>query len=227
VPASPQAWVVQLAILILASGRSARMGSSTPKVYLPIGGVPILVRSVRRLAKLADSAEIVLAVHPEDRSKHLDSLLPELTELGVTKVVDGGSSRQESMRRALAAAGHAARPFFPIDATRDAIEAAQATGAALLATPVPDTLKRISDDHTVKATLDRSGVWLAQTPQIIRRDLLEQGLKSGFDATDDVSLVEQLGGQVMIVPGSSRNLKITSPSDLELAELIANLEDQA
>ena len=212
------------------------MGSSTPKVYLPIGGVPILVRSVRRLAKLADSAEIVLAVHPEDRSKHLDSLLPELTELGVTKVVDGGSSRQESMRRALAAAGQerdfilihdAARPFFPIDATRDAIEAAQATGAALLATPVPDTLKRISDDHTVKATLDRSGVWLAQTPQIIRRDLLEQGLKSGFDATDDVSLVEQLGGQVMIVPGSSRNLKITSPSDLELAELIANLEDRA
>ncbi len=212
------------------------MGSSTPKVYLPVSGVPILVRSVQRLAKLTDSAEIVLAVHPEDRSEHLDQILPELTELGVSKVVDGGSSRQESMRHALAAIGaerdlilihDAARPFFPIDATRDAIEAAQTTGAALLATPVPDTLKRVNEDHTVEATLDRGGVWLAQTPQVIRRDLLEQGLKSGYDGTDDVSLVEQLGKQVMIVPGSSRNLKITNPSDLELAELIAKLEDQA
>lgn len=231
---SPQACVVRLAILILASGRGARMGGATPKVYLPVGGVPILLRTVRRLAELDRDAEIVLAIHAEDRGTHLAPLLPALTELGVRTVVDGGATRQESMVLALGACGpdrdtilihDAARPFFPIEATRQAIARAEAVGAALLAMPAPDTLKRVDETRQVEATLDRAGVWLAQTPQILHRSLLEQGLAAGLEGTDDVSLVEQLGLPVEVVQGSPRNLKITTASDLELAELIATLED--
>ncbi|MEE2886022.1 MAG: 2-C-methyl-D-erythritol 4-phosphate cytidylyltransferase [Planctomycetota bacterium] len=225
---------MHLAILLLASGRGTRMGGATPKVYLPVAGVPILLRTARRLAQLDPQAEIVLAVNPEDRSTHLAPLLPELSALGIEKVIDGGATRQDSMMQALAAAGQdcdtilihdAARPFFPIEATRQAIARAAEVGAALLAIPTPDTLKQVNDARQVEGTLDRAGVWLAQTPQIVRRNLLEQGLAVGHTGTDDVSLVEQLGQPVEVVNGSARNLKITAPSDLELAEFIATLED--
>ncbi len=209
------------------------MGSATPKVYLPLAGEAILLRTVRRLAELDAEAELILAVNHDDRTSHLVPLSSALASLGVL-LVDGGSSRQESMRKALAASGadrdlilihDAARPFFPIPATRLAIERAAAIGAALLALPVPDTLKRVGVEHRVEQTLDRDGVWLAQTPQVVQRPLLEQGLAAGLIGTDDVGLVEQLGHPVEVVPGSSRNLKITHPADLELAELIATLED--
>ena len=147
------------------------------------------------------------------------------------RTVDGGETRQESMQRCLHAAGpvdlvlvhDAARPLLPIAATRQCIEAAAATGAALLAIPAPDTLKRVGDG-AVAATIDRSGIWLAQTPQVIRRSVLLQALEharaTGFTGTDDVSLVEHLGAPVAVVPGSPANLKITRPEDLPLCEAI-------
>jgi len=225
---------VQLAILLLASGRSTRMGGATPKVYLPLAGVPVLLRTARRLRALDAQAELILAIHPDDRDTHLTPLLPQLATLGVSKILDGGPSRQDSMRRALAAAGaerdlilihDAARPFFPLQASRDAITRATEVGAALLAVPASDSLKRVSDEGVVESSLDRDGVWLAQTPQVIQRALLEGGLEAGLQGTDDVSLVEQSGAPVAVVTGSTHNLKITTPSDLELAELLVTLED--
>lgn len=174
---------------------------------------------------------MILAVHPNDRATHLEPLLPALEKLGLGRVVDGGQTRQESMARALAASRadtelvlvhDAARPFFPLAAVREALEKARTVGAAVLAVPVPDTVKRVGKDQRVVATLERDGLWLAQTPQVIRRDLLEQALAADdTPATDDVALLERLGQAVAVVLGSPQNIKITNQADLELAEALA------
>lgn len=230
---------VNVAILLLASGRGKRMGSATPKVYLDLGGLPILLRSLRRLALVADDAQIILAVHPEDRTTHLEPLLPVLEATGLTNVVDGGETRQESMQNALAACDadrdlivvhDAARPFFPLAATRLAVHRAAEMGAAMLALPVPDTLKRVDEEFLIQETIPREGLWLAQTPQAIRRDLLEKALTQatadGLSFTDDVALLEHIGAPVEVVPSTPKNIKLTLPGDLEIAALLAELEDR-
>ena len=123
----------------------------------------------------------------------------------------------------------AARPLFPIEAARECIQQAQQTGAALLAVPTADTLKRVGQDGLVLGTIDRSDIYSAQTPQAARRELLtkalEQAAATGLQATDDVALIEAIGGTVAVVRGSSRNIKITSASDLALAEFLLSREE--
>ncbi|MGA0060213.1 MAG: 2-C-methyl-D-erythritol 4-phosphate cytidylyltransferase [Planctomycetota bacterium] len=230
---------MKVAFLLLASGRGTRLGTEVPKAWVEVEGVPICVRSLARLREAAPGAISILAVHPDDRSTHVARIEPDLRALGLRAVVDGGATRQESMRRALAAvpadvdvvAIHdAARPFAPVDAIRGVLKTAETTGAALLAIPAPDTLKEVAPDRTVRHTIDRSVVWLAQTPQAFRRDVLERALShadaTGFDGTDDASLCEHAGIPVVVVPGDRRNLKITTPDDLVLAAALAKLEDQ-
>ena len=225
-------------MLLLASGRGTRLGAEIPKAYVPVRGVPLVVRSMRRLAALADAREMVLAVHPEDREPHVAPLAAAFAELGRVTIVDGGATRQESMERAFAATGadcdvvlvhDAARPFFPVAATRVALERAQANGGSLLAIRAPDTLKHVADDGHVEHTVDRSHIWLAQTPQCVRRDSLIAALahasRTGFVGTDDVSLLEHAGIPVEVVVGDRLNLKITTPDDLVLAEAIAAVDD--
>lgn len=227
-------------MLLLASGRGERLGGDIPKAYVPCRGASLVARSLARLTRIAEHREIVLAINPADRATHLPPLAAALDEYGPVVVVDGGATRQESMRRAFAASHpradvilvhDAARPFFPIEAAKRAVAAAYEVGAALLAMPVPDTLKRCNADGHVLETVDRAGVWLAQTPQVIRRDRLIEALAradaDGFEGTDDVSLCEHAGQPVVVVEGSRTNLKITTPADLRLAELIAAAEDGA
>jgi 2-C-methyl-D-erythritol 4-phosphate cytidylyltransferase len=235
---------VKIAMLLLAAGRGSRFGGAVPKAFLPLGGRPLLVASAARLLQaLPDGAhgELIVLVHPDDRATHFAACVPQLRELAGDRVAllatDGGATRQQSMANGLAAASDdvdlvlvhdAARALLPVAATRACIEAASATGAALLAVPAPDTLKRVHGDR-VAATLDRTDVWLAQTPQVVRRDLLARALahaaRTGFDGTDDVSLVEHLGEPVAVVTGSATNVKITRADDLPFAEalLAANL----
>lgn len=223
-------------MLLLAAGRGSRYGGSLPKAFLPLHGRPLLVHGAERLARALGHGyrwELVVVHHDDDRD-HLAACLPALRAIadGGPALARGGSSRQQSManglQRCSADSGlvlvhDAARPFPPPAATRACVDAAARHGAALLALPAPDTLKR-GRDGMVTATVDRADVWLAQTPQVIRRDLLVQALAhaaaTGFEATDDVSLVEHLGAPVAIVPGSPTNLKITRPEDLPLAEAI-------
>lgn len=218
--------------MLLAAGRGTRFGGPLPKAYLPLHGKPLLLHAAERLAQAVDlraGNQLVVVVHPDDRDTHLRPLLPALTTLGDVRFADGGDSRQDSMQRGLAAAGptadfvlvhDAARALLPVAATRECLLAAERSGAALLAIPAPDTLKRVQDGH-VAATVDRAGIWLAQTPQVIRRDLLLRAFAhaatTGFLGTDDVSLVEHLGERVAVVPGSPTNLKITRQEDLPLA----------
>ncbi|MCA8954482.1 MAG: 2-C-methyl-D-erythritol 4-phosphate cytidylyltransferase [Planctomycetes bacterium] len=223
------------ACLLLAAGRGTRMGDGPPKVFRPLHGVPVLVRTARRLHELGIS-QTVLAIHPDDRATHLAPLQDALSGAGVGPVIDGGATRQESMERALAHVSaatdvvlihDAARPFFPLEAARRAIEEARVHGAAILALPLADTLKRVAADRRVMHTVDRAGLWLAQTPQAVRRDVLLRALAASDGShTDDSALVEQLGLAVVVVPGSPRNLKLTTPDDLDLAGCIAELEDR-
>lgn len=225
-------------MLLLAAGRGRRFGAGTPKVYHLCAGRTLLVRSAERLSRITEEREIILAVHPEDRADLLAPLVPELERAGVSQIVDGGATRQESMQRALDAAAadcdlvlihDAARPFLPVDATRQAIQRASQCGAACLAVPAPDTLKRVDDQQLVLETVDRRNVWLAQTPQVARREVLAEALRAamrdGFQGTDDMSLLEQTGATVAVVTGSTRNLKVTTAEDLELASHIAQMED--
>jgi 2-C-methyl-D-erythritol 4-phosphate cytidylyltransferase len=231
--------LVRISMLLLAAGRGARFGGEVPKAFLPLRGRTLIERSLARLAQLAsaDVREIVLTVHPDDRATLLAPLLPRLRALGLTTVVDGGETRQDSMQRALAACTQAAelilvhdaaRPFFPIAAAREALCHAAGGGGALLAIPAPDTLKRV-DGLVVQATLSRDGVWLAQTPQVLNRAALTTALahaaRTGFVATDDVGLLEHAGLPVRVVPSTAANLKITTPADWTLAEAIAAGED--
>ncbi len=215
-----------------------------PKAYLRLAGRQLLLHAAARLAAAAAPIarlQCVVVAHPDDLAPHTSECIVDLTERfgpdGEIGMASGGSTRQASMANGLALCAadadlvlvhDAARPFPPIEATRACIEAAVRTGAAILAVPAPDTIKRV-DQGRIAATVDRSGLWLAQTPQVIRRDLLQRALAhaaaTGFAGTDDVSLVEHLGEPVAVVPGSPTNLKITRPEDLPLAAAIlaANL----
>ncbi|MBL9077321.1 MAG: 2-C-methyl-D-erythritol 4-phosphate cytidylyltransferase [Planctomycetes bacterium] len=227
--------------MLLAAGRGTRFGGPVPKAWLPLRGRPLAVHAAERLCQALPPdarGELVLVVHPNDRDPYVAPHLPELRraagEHTDVHVVDGGATRQESMQRGLAAAGDvdlvlvhdAARALVPVAAVRACLAAAARVGAALVAVPAVDTPKRVHD-RRVEATLDRATIWLAQTPQVVRRDLLVRALAAaaadGFTGTDDVALVERLGLPVEVVPGSPQNLKITHPGDLPLAEALLDL----
>jgi 2-C-methyl-D-erythritol 4-phosphate cytidylyltransferase len=223
-------------MLLLAAGRSERFGSSVPKVFHDCAGQPVVLRSAERLARVAPGAELVLAIHPRDAA-HVEALRPRLFAAGVTQVVAGGASRQESMALALAAGDpaaelvvvhDAARPLFPVEAARAALARAAEVGAALLAVPVADTLKREGEGGLVRATVERAGLWLAQTPQVARRELLAAALararREGWEATDEAGLLERHGCPVALVMGAPGNLKITTAEDLAVAAALCRSE---
>lgn len=213
--------------LVLAAGGGERLGAG-PKGFVELAGVPLL----RRAATAAASAErveaVVLVVPPgsEDRASALLADLPKFT-----RVVAGGPTRQASAALGLEAAPEAeaivlhdaARALCPPALFDRCLEALDDVPAALAAVPVTDTIKLAVGD-LVDRTLDRTTLAAAQTPQAFRREILveahREAVHAGFVATDDVALVERLGHPVRIVPGDARNLKITTPVDLRLAELL-------
>jgi 2-C-methyl-D-erythritol 4-phosphate cytidylyltransferase len=223
--------------LIVAAGRGERLGSDGPKALVPLAGRPLLQWSIDALRGVASIDRIVVALPP-------DVSAPEGT-IGVP----GGEVRSESVRLALAAAGpgnpvlvhDAARPLLTSDLAERVIAAALAEGvdAAIAAAPVTDTIKRVAEskekkeeeegrigarDAAVVETLDRSKLWAVQTPQVFRRAALDRALDVSDEvlaqATDDAWLVERAGGCVVVVQALSENLKVTTPLDLALAELL-------
>ena len=145
------------------------------------------------------------------------------------KAVEGGATRASSVRRAFQACGvggrnlicihDAARPFVTSAEASEVIRAAEETGAAIAATPIPDTVKRVGERRVV-ATEDRTNLWAAGTPQVFRAEVLARALESGLEATDEAALCEALGIPVTVVPVSRLGFKITTPEDLELSEAI-------
>ena len=217
------------------------MGADVPKQYLDLGGMPIVVRSIAALASSGAVGEIVAAVPPGDEKQFERDIvhrysLSSLFERGCT-VVAGGSSRQASVTRALAAVSgeyeivvvhDAARPLVTAGEVWAAVEAAMEWGAATCATAPTDTVKSVRPAKTHRAahfvveTLDRSRLRMIQTPQAFKLSVLREAHEhsNGSPTTDDCALVERLGLPVAVVPGSPRNIKITNPLDLAVAEAL-------
>jgi len=217
-----------VAVLVPAAGSGVRLGPGAPKALRPLGGVPLLLHAVRRLAAASSVAVIVVAAPPADVAAVRDLLAPATAGLPLI-VVPGGAHRQASVAAALAAvpAGpqivlvhDAARALTPPDLV-DSVAAAVRAGAdaVIPVLPVVDTIKSVDADETVLATVDRSTLRAVQTPQGFRRDVLAAAHADAVDPhTDDAGLVEKLGVPVLCVPGSERALKITRPFDLVIAE---------
>jgi 2-C-methyl-D-erythritol 4-phosphate cytidylyltransferase len=209
--------------LIVAAGRGERLGANRPKALVELGGRAMVQWSLDALTQMREVERIVVALPPGTPAPPLPS--------GVV-AIEGGVTRSDSVRRALAAAGEgetvlvhdAARPLLTVAMAREVIAAlerdAQAD-AAIAAAPVTDTIKRVGDDGAVSETLARSSLWAVQTPQLFRRAALERALAVSEEllaaATDDAWLVERTGGRVIVVRLAGENLKVTTPLDLEMA----------
>ncbi|HXJ78510.1 MAG TPA: 2-C-methyl-D-erythritol 4-phosphate cytidylyltransferase [Candidatus Methylomirabilis sp.] len=213
--------------VVPAGGMGARMRSRRPKQYLPLAGLPLLLHTLRALLSCSALDGVVLAV-PADRVASTRRLLRQ-HGLAIPNVVEGGASRQESVWRGLQALPAAAqwivvhdgvRPFITGDLVGRVLAAARKWGAATCGLQVRETVKRVTDG-VVRDTVDREGLWLVQTPQAFKRELLweahDKARRDAFAGTDDAVLVERLGAQVAIVPGLPQNIKITMPEDLGIA----------
>lgn len=215
--------------ILAAGGLGTRLGAGQPKQFLEIDGRSILELSLAALATHPDVAEVVVAL-PVAHLNPAPACLAASWPAPVTAVA-GGARRQDSVARAFAAVRadadvvlvhDAARPFVSAGLVSRMIAAALASGAAIPAVPVTDTVKRGTGHNGrtwVSATLPRAEVFLAQTPQAFRRDVLTRALATvdAHDVTDEAGLVERGGGQVELVPGDVANIKITTPADLAAA----------
>jgi 2-C-methyl-D-erythritol 4-phosphate cytidylyltransferase len=222
---------MRTAAIVPAAGRGERLGPGTPKALRALGGVPMLAHAIVGLAQ-ARTIDLVAVAAPADEVTAVRDLLLD-HELAVELiVVAGGETRRESVRLALSAlppdvdvvlVHDAARPLAPPELA-DAVAHAVRRGAdaVIPALPVVDTVKRVDRSDTVVETLDRSALRAVQTPQGFRRAVLEaaHAATSGADVTDDAGLVEALGRQVLVVPGSEEAFKVTRPLDLALAEVV-------
>jgi 2-C-methyl-D-erythritol 4-phosphate cytidylyltransferase len=214
--------------LVPAAGVGARMGAGSPKQYLPIGGKPMLRHTLDAFAGSPLIAHTYVVVSVDD--PFIDGIVPPQ---GVTVLRCGGASRLESVRNGLWALENqlqandwvlvhdAARPGLNAELIEKLIrEVGEHPAGGLLALPVVDTVKRAVNDEV--ATISRDGLWLAQTPQMFRFRLLADALEAATDPaaiTDDASAVEALGLAPKLVEGHPRNLKVTLPSDIRIAEM--------
>ncbi len=217
--------------IVPAGGVGLRMGHKLPKQFLELAGRPILVHSLQTLQKSPCIKSIIIAAPAE----HLENTRKLVSDYGlapVTTVVAGGETRQESVRAALdmvpdevdlVLVHDGVRPLVTPELIESCVTRAEEVGAAMIAVPVTDTLKA-EDNGQVKHTVDRRGLWQAQTPQAAETALLKRAFalaaEEGFQGTDEASILERIGAKVSIVQGSEKNIKVTNAEDLKLAEAL-------
>jgi 2-C-methyl-D-erythritol 4-phosphate cytidylyltransferase len=227
--------------LIPAAGMGRRMGAAISKQYLTLHGRSILAHTLEIFENSPLIDAVVLVVPPEEQSFCEQDVVRAGGFTKVRCLVDGGAERQDSVRNGLAACQaseddlilihDAVRPLFDPTLIALLIRTAREVGGAVVGVPVKDTVKQVVGDR-IEGTPDRNRLWLAQTPQVfpfaVIRSAHEQAFAEGFQGTDDASLVERLGQPVAIVQGDYRNLKMTTPEDLVVAEaLLQNREKQS
>jgi 2-C-methyl-D-erythritol 4-phosphate cytidylyltransferase len=237
---------MKVVVIIPAAGLGTRMASAAnvkgrkpaaSKQFTELAGTPILIHTLRRFAACAEVAEICIALRANEIEGFRGRLEKEGKDILKKKVrlVEGGEHRQQSVAHAMAAVSAASedivlvhdavRPFVTAEIIHDVIAAARKYGAAIAGVPASDTIKevqRTAEGAVITATIPRERVVMAQTPQGFRYDVLkkafDEATADGFVGTDEASLVERSGHEVAVVMGSARNIKITTPADLELAE---------
>ncbi|MDR0548799.1 MAG: 2-C-methyl-D-erythritol 4-phosphate cytidylyltransferase [Deltaproteobacteria bacterium] len=226
-PLASQSFKPKVAAVVVAAGQSSRFGGDRPKTLALLAGRPVLYWSLAALALRPLVQETILVVPPRRGSEFLGALALDFP----VATVEGGEYRVQSVANGLAATSlnseiilvhDGARPLVSAKEIDAVIELTRSSGAAILACPGQDALKLVDDQGTIIKTVDRQGLWRAQTPQGFYRDLLTQALDLGLKdpklATDEAILVEKLGHKVKIAKGSVTNFKITYPEDLLMAE---------
>ncbi|HZH34230.1 MAG TPA: 2-C-methyl-D-erythritol 4-phosphate cytidylyltransferase [Pyrinomonadaceae bacterium] len=217
--------------IIVAAGQGKRFGSEKPKQFLELAGKPVVIHTLERFENCAAIDEIVLVL-PSSETAIFFELAAKYDLRKLKSIVAGGETRAESVWRGLQAISYAnteiiavhdgARPLVTGEEITRTIEKAGETGAAILVSPVTDTIKEINGDLILK-TVERSNLRRALTPQCFRAEILRRVFENAANftvaATDESFLVEKAGVSVSIVEGSSRNIKITVPEDLKIAEL--------
>ncbi len=219
-------------VIIPAAGSGSRMGAAVPKQFLCLADEPILVHTVRAFLRSDAVATVVVVVPPPHEEQTRQLLARHLAAGQLARLVFtiGGATRQESVRAGLAAlpggidivlVHDGARPLVTGEVIQRSIAGVREHGAVIAAVPVKDTLKQVDGAGRIVRTVDREGLWQAQTPQAARRDLLERAHAlaeaAGFTGTDEASLLEHAGIAVYVAEGDEGNIKITRPGDMALA----------
>lgn len=217
--------------IIVASGKGTRMKGSMRKQYLDLSGRPVLAHSIMTFDSCGLVDEIFLVIPKEDVEYCQNKILSLLDLNNQINLVCGGAKRQDSVYNGLKAITKntdtvvihdGVRPFIQPEEIEECILVSKKYGACILGTPVSDTLKRVDKSDIIETTLSRENIWLAQTPQVFRFDLIlkahETARRDGYVGTDDASLVERLGEDVKIINGGRFNIKITKKEDLAIAK---------
>jgi len=235
----------RIAAIVPAAGLGTRMGADQPKQFLELDGMPLIIFTLRRLAASPAITDFFISTRAEDVMSLQDKVAK--AALGrPARVVHGGDTRQQSVANALAQVDpsteivlvhDAVRPFVTREQIERVIAEARARGAAILGLPAIDTIKEVKraslpeDIALISATIPRERIVLAQTPQAFRhallRDAFRKALQDGVTASDEAALVERTGHDVFVVHGSEANIKITRPSDMELARFYLGQERRA
>lgn len=215
--------------IIVAAGSGKRFGGKTPKQFLEVLGKPLIIHTIQRFEACREIDEIILVLASTETAKFLQ-IAGKYNLKKLSKVVAGGSTRAESVRKGLSAIRAAtaeiiavhdgARPLVSIEEIAQTVKKARETGAACLVSAVTDTIKEIKDGKIIR-TIDRSTLRRALTPQCFRYEILQRAFENAdlsAAATDECFLVEKLGQEIAVVEGSARNIKITHAEDLTLAE---------
>ncbi len=211
--------------VIAAAGMGNRFGEK--KQFKLLGRRPLLFHTLTPFLECDDITEIIVVVPPEDHEK-IKREIASFTSAKLVKVVSGGQRRQDSVLNgcnalsenvSIIAVHDAARPFVTSELIKSTIDGCNGVDGCIAATPSQDTVKQVNRDQ-IQKTLDRKTVWLAQTPQTFHKGILIEALQQNFDATDEASMVEALGGKVAVTEGFAGNFKITTSDDWELAEKI-------
>ena len=223
---------VTVGAIVVAAGESRRMAGKD-KIFAPLMGRPLIWYSLNTFDNAPQIDAIVLALSRENVERGW-ALVRDNGWHKVRDVCPGGQRRQDSVRNGLdrlhdtqwIIVHDGARPFLDEGLIATGLAEAEHTGAALAAVPVKDTIKCAGADLLVTDTLQRDGLWAAQTPQVFRRDLLaEAHRRVSEDVSDDASMIERIGGKVRIFPGSPSNIKVTTPEDLLIAEVIVRARE--
>jgi 2-C-methyl-D-erythritol 4-phosphate cytidylyltransferase len=219
--------------IIVAAGQGRRMNDPVRKQYHTLSGLPVVVHTLRVFDACSDIDEIIFCVPARDIDYCRDELISPANLNRPVAVVAGGPTRQESVfnglqaidaNNGIAVIHDGVRPFVSADQITACLQGAAKHGACILGIPAFDTLKHVNEDHIILETVKRDTVWMAQTPQAFRYDLIakahQHARQHNLRATDDASLLEHIGVSAKIIPGSRLNLKITDQDDLKLARIL-------
>lgn len=226
---------MKVQLVIPAAGMGLRLGADMPKALIPLGGIPMLARTLRQFEDLGLVPNAIILIPSEHIGLFKESLFRHVSH--PLQFVPGGDERQHSVENGLAALDEdtemvvihdAARPFVELVSIKASIDGAVQVGAATVAIPSIDTILEADTDDFLVNTPDRRTLWACQTPQTFQvsviRDAHAAARRDGYMGTDDASLVRKYGGRVKLVHGSRLNFKITTAADLALAELILKEE---